>query len=34
MNTLENNYNLIERNFVDYIINLVGPNKELDEIKQ
>ena len=34
MNTLENNYNLIERNFVDYIINLVGPNKESDEIRQ
>ena len=34
MNTLENNYNLIERNFVDYIISIAGPNKESDEKRQ
>ena len=35
MNTFENKYNLIERNFfVDYIISIAWLNKESDEIRQ
>ena len=34
MNGKEYDYSMIEKNFVDYIINIAGPNEEVDEYRQ